>query len=89
MTKERLPRAARPLLALVVVAICMGVAVGPFSALSTARAIPDAGFQREKLVEEVKKTNELLGQLVKLLRTETVNVRIQKASKEPPAPTER
>ena len=89
MTKERLRTAGWPLMALMVVAMCLGVAVGPFSALSTARAIPDAGFQREKLVEEVKKTNELLKQLIKVIRTETVQVKIEKARKEPLAPTKR
>jgi len=88
VTKERFRIAARPWMALMVWAIFLGVAVGPFSALSTARAIPDAGFQREKLVEQVKKTNELLEQLIKLLRTEKVHVRVEKARQEPPAPTD-
>ncbi len=59
---------------------CIRVWVGPAAILEQAQAqIPDSGKQRKLLVEEARRTNQLLTEIKLLLETCTFNVRIQGA----------
>lgn len=59
---------------------CIRVWVGPQAILEQAQAqIPDSGMQRKLLLEETRKTNQLLLEIKQLLKTHTFNVRIQGA----------
>lgn len=59
---------------------CLRVWVGPFPILSRAEAqIPDAGMQRKLLIEEVQRTNQLLGDIKRLMESGNLNVRVSGA----------
>ncbi len=45
--------------------------------------IPDAGLQRRKSTEQAAETNRLLMEIVKVLRTETLKVRVVEPDKAP------
>jgi hypothetical protein len=67
-------------LAVLVLAICVRVALGPISNLNQAQAqIPDSGLQRKQLLDEAKRTNQLLTEIKQLLTSHTFNVRVQGA----------
>ena len=56
--------------------------LGPVSFDSPALAqVPDAGLQRQQLMAETKRTNELLSELVNLLKTQTIKVRLEDSDK--------
>ena len=47
---------------------------------SQARAqIPNSGLQRKRILQEARRTNELLEEILKVLRKGTLNVRIRGA----------
>jgi len=73
------------------VATCVGVWTGPAQILPRAQAqIPDAGLQRNLILEEVRRTNELLQDLKQILHTQPLNVRIVGADNQTDrAPSER
>jgi len=65
---------------------CVRVWVGSAPVMQSAQAqIPDAGAQRKALVEEARRTNELLTEIKDLLENRTLNVRIQGADNQVPA----
>ena len=65
---------------LFVLLTCLRVWVGPMPVVQPARAqIPDAGTQRKLLVDEVRRTNQLLTDIKQILATRTLNVRIEGA----------
>lgn len=67
-------------LPVLVLLTCLRVWLGPFPIIETAQAqIPDAGLQRKILVEEVRKTNQLLTEIKQLLTSHTFNVRMEGA----------
>ncbi len=71
-------RTIRLLVAGVLAATCARVWLGPGEVVPRASAqIPDAGLQRRELVEEVRRTNRLLEQVLHTLRTETIQVRLE------------
>lgn len=66
---------------------CIRVWVGPAAILEQAQAqIPDSGKQRKLLVEEARRTNQLLTEIKLLLETRTFNVRIQGADNQTGTP---
>jgi len=66
---------------------CIRVWVGPAAILEQAQAqIPDSGKQRKLLVEEARRTNQLLTEIKLLLETSTFNVRIQGADNQAGTP---
>ena len=70
-------RVLRVLLGGLLVATCVRVWVGPVTWVPQACAqIPDAGAQRAEFVREVRRTNDLLGQILKTLQTQTLKVEI-------------
>jgi hypothetical protein len=61
----------------IVAITCVKVWLGPVNMIPEAQAqIPDAGAQRAELVREMRRTNELLGQVVKCLKTQTLKVQV-------------
>ncbi|MBI4716256.1 MAG: hypothetical protein HY763_00465 [Planctomycetes bacterium] len=77
---SRRPTWPRAALALLVAATCLRVWLGPIALVEEAQAqIPDSGLQRKQLLEETRRTNELLLEIKQLLATQTLNVRIRSA----------
>ncbi len=78
-------RASRtPFLRIVMVAFavltCIRVWMGPVAVLPEAQAqIPDSGMQRKLLLEEIRRTNLLLGEIKDLMQKQTFNVRVEGA----------
>ncbi len=67
-------------ISLFVLLTCIRVWVGPVAVLERAQAqIPDSGMQRKLLLDEARRTNQLLTEIRQLLKTHTFNVRIQGA----------
>ena len=63
-----------------VVLTCLRIWIGPFPLLERAEAqIPDAGLQRKQLMDEARRTNELLSDIKRILETQTLQVRLQGA----------
>ena len=70
-------RVLRVLLGVFLLATCARVWLGPVTLMPSAHAqIPDAGNQRASLLREVGRTNDLLGQILKTLQTQTLKVEI-------------
>jgi len=82
-TSSLQPRSHRLVSRLVVffvILTCLRIWFGPFPLLERAEAqIPDAGMQRKQLVEEARRTNELLSDIKRILETQTLHVRLQGA----------
>ncbi len=69
---------------------CIRVWVGPMTIVKEAHAqIPDAGLQRKQLLEETRRTNELLTEIRQLLKDHTFNVRMKGADNQADAPAKR
>lgn len=84
---RRQSRAIRFLLTAVVLATCARVWLGPEPVIDSAQAqIPDAGAQRKELVEELRRTNQMLGDITQLLKTHTFKVRVEAPDKPGTAP---
>ena len=63
-----------------VIATCVRVWIGPESILNEAEAqLPDSALQRKQILEENRKTNHLLTEIKKILRSETLHVRLRGA----------
>lgn len=78
----------RGLIVFAVLATCVRVWVGPISFADEARAqIPNSGLQRRMLLTEAVRTNALLMEIRDLLKTHTLNVRIQGADNKADKPT--
>ena len=84
------PRFSRPIrlgVALFVLLTCLHVWIGPVQILEHASAqIPDSGHQRKLLIDETRRTNQLLTEIAQILREQTLNVRIATADNQPAAP---
>lgn len=77
-TNRRGRRFLRVLLGAVLIATCVKVWLGPETSMPTAEAqIPNAGNQRIQLVNEIRKSNELLAQIALTLKSQTLKVAIQ------------
>ena len=83
-------RLLRGFLLLFVSLTCVRVWIGPTTVIKAAQAqIPDAGLQRKQMLEETRRTNELLTQIVQLLKDHTFNVRMLGADNQADAPGKR
>lgn len=72
----------RVLLTALVIATCLRIWIGPVTWEPQAQArIPDAGKQRQNLVEEVRQTNVLLTRILNKLEGGTFNVRVEGTDK--------
>ena len=61
----------------ILTATCVRVWLGPVNIVPEARAqIPNAGAQRADLVREAEQTNQLLTEIVQILKTQTLNVQV-------------
>ena len=80
-----LTRALRVLFVLALLMIALQVWVTPLAPFPAAEAIPDSGAQRAQLLEEAKRTNELLARLVEHLEKRPVRVTIESTSSAPGA----
>lgn len=68
------------IIGLLVVLTCIRVWIGPAAFVDQAQAqIPDSGLQRELLLTEARRTNQLLTEIRQLLKDHTLNVRIRGA----------
>jgi hypothetical protein len=75
-------RGVRIILVGFVLASCVRVWLDPGTVVGEARAqIPDAGTQRVNLLHEVRRSNELLTQILDTLAHGTLNVRTEDAEK--------
>lgn len=71
-----------------VVLTCLRVWIGPVALLEPARAqIPDGGMQRKLLLDEARRSNQLLSEIKQILKTHTFNVRIEGADNQADART--
>jgi len=78
--QTRNPRFTDRLVVFFVILTCLRIWIGPFPILERAEAqIPDAGLQRKQLVDEARRTNELLSDIKRILETQTLQVRLQGA----------
>lgn len=58
--------------------------IGPFSLIQTAQAqIPDSGLQRKILIEEIKRTNQLLSEIKQVITSYTLNMPQKGADNKP------
>ncbi|MGB0716745.1 MAG: hypothetical protein ACPGXK_12760 [Phycisphaerae bacterium] len=65
-------------LTILIVITCLRVWLGPVQWEPRAEArIPDAGKQRQHLVEEIRQTNQLLKQILAKLENGTFNVNVK------------
>ena len=63
-----------------IILTCFRIWLGPFPLLERAEAqIPDAGLQRKQLIDESRRTNELLSDIKRILETQTLHVSLQGA----------
>jgi hypothetical protein len=69
-------------LAVLVIVTCLRVWVGPDRFEPVAQAqIPDAGLQRKQMLDEAQRTNQLLSDILAVLRTHTLKVRVESTDK--------
>lgn len=79
-SQSRSHRLVDRLVVFFVILTCFRIWLGPFSLLERAEAqIPDAGLQRKQIVDETRRTNELLSDIKRILETQTLHVRLQGA----------
>ncbi len=61
-------------LVVLVALTCLRIWFGPFPLLERAEAqIPDAGLQRKQLIDEARRTNELLSDIKRILEAQTLH----------------
>lgn len=83
-------RSARILFVFLVLATCFRVWVGPFPLTPQARGqLPDSALQRKHILEEARRTNQILGEIKQILQSQTLNVRVVGADKKAIPPTRR
>lgn len=80
-----LDRATRRLLSVIAVLLAVLMvelwAQRPDTVPSAQAQIPDTGLQRQQLVEEQRRTNELLSAVLEHLRTKPIKVRVESSEK--------
>ena len=77
----------RAALGILVLGTCLRVWLGPTTVISPAQAqIPDSGMQRKLLLEETRRTNQLLKEIKQLLEKHTFNVRVDGADNQAQRP---
>jgi hypothetical protein len=79
-SEPRQNRFVNRLVTFLVVLTCLRIWLGPFPLLERAEAqIPDAGLQRKQLVDEARRSNELLSDIKRILESQTLHVRLEGA----------
>ncbi len=79
-SQPRRGRLIRYVLAILVLLSCMRAWLGPVELVKPAQAqIPDSALQRKLLLEEARRTNQLLSEIKQILTSRTLNVRLQGA----------
>jgi len=79
-SQHQKPRIAQWFVGALLLLTCFRVWTGPEPLLPKAQAqIPDSAAQRQKLIEEVQRANELLTQIKDALTDGTLNVRLRGA----------
>ena len=79
-SEPRQNRFVNRLVTLFVALTCLRIWLGPFPLLERAEAqIPDAGLQRKQLVDEARRSNELLSDIKRILESQTLHVRLEGA----------
>lgn len=80
-----LDRATRRLLSVIAVLLAVLIvelwALRPETAPAAHAQIPDTGLQRQQIVDEQRRTNELLSAMLEHLRTQSVKVRVESSEK--------
>ncbi len=77
----------RTVIGLGVLLTAIRVWTGPVPLIEPASAqIPDSGLQRQQLLDETRRTNQLLQEIKKILDTGTLNVRFPGADNPSDAP---
>lgn len=89
-TRSEMPTVPK-LLAVFVLLTCARVWLGPVSEAAPAAAqLPDSAAQRNEMIAQARRTNELLEEIADTLRSGTINVRVdgadKKTDKKPPGP---
>ena len=73
-----------------VLVTCIRVWVGPVPVVKSANGqMVDPGRQRKELVEQARRTNELLEEIKQILTDHTLNVRLRGADNQADAPPKR
>ena len=66
---------------------CLRIWLGPSAFEAQAEAqIPDSGLQRKQQLEEARITNQRLAEIITILERGTLNVRLEGADNQAPAP---
>jgi hypothetical protein len=79
-SEPRQNRFVNRLVTFFVVLTCLRIWLGPLPLLERAEAqIPDAGLQRKQLVDEARRSNELLSDIKRILESQTLHVRLEGA----------
>ena len=85
---SRQPKMVVALVGTMVVALCILWCMAGTTLLSKAQAqLPNPAVQRLDLVQEVRRTNELLEEIRQLLKSGTLHVRVVGADNQADAPT--
>jgi hypothetical protein len=75
-------RLLRPLLLALLLATCARAWLGPVPWVPRAQAqLPDSARQRVELLTETRRTNDLLRELIQVLRTQTIKVALEGSDK--------
>lgn len=72
-------RWVRPVIGAAIALSCMKVWLAPDTSNAVVAQIPDSGLQRKQLIDEQRRTNELLMDIKRTLEERTINVRVQSA----------
>ncbi|GMU32913.1 MAG: hypothetical protein HS101_04030 [Planctomycetia bacterium] len=84
ITLDRFTRGILCALTVLLTIIAIELWVGRPDGVPTARAqIPDTALQRREIVEETRRTNVLLGQILEHLKTKPVQVTIKADERKP------
>lgn len=81
LTFDRFTRSILVVLTLLLSVIAVELWIGLADRSTAVAQIPDTGLQRQNIVEETRRTNQLLEQILTQLRTGTMKVRSESADK--------
>ena len=86
-SSSRAVRLAQVVVVGFVLVTCLKVWLGPGRVVERAYGqVPNAAAQRIGIIDEIRKTNQLLEQIKEALKTETFDVRIADGAREPGKP---
>ncbi len=81
------PRWVHRIVVLVVLVTCLRVWIGPMTLVEPACAqVANPASQRTQLLTETRRTNQLLEEIKQLLKTHTLNVRVEGADNQAVVP---